>query len=155
MVTSLRHGGYCNPSSGHKLGKLAKSKIETARGQIAKLINATEDSQVLLCSGGSESINTALKGVASSYKRRNGKCGHIITSEIEHFAVLESCSYLESIGHEVTRLSANELGIVPVKSVIEAIKDNTFMISLMHANNEVGSLNPIEEIAAGKVYVTM
>lgn len=134
---------YGNPSSIYTLGRTAKKAIEQARKQVAQLINC-EPSEIYFTSCGSESDNTAIKGYC--YKNRNrGK--HIITSKIEHPAVLHTCKVLEKQGFEVTYLNVNKDGIVDLKQLINSIKHNTILISIMFANNEIGTLQPIQEIA--------
>lgn len=134
---------YGNPSSIYTLGRTAKKAIEEARKQVAKLINS-EPNEIYFTSCGSESDNTAIKG----YCYKNYKKGrHIITSKIEHPAVLHTCKALERQGYEVTYLNVNKDGVIDLKQLINSIKHNTILISIMFANNEIGTLQPIEEIA--------
>ncbi len=136
---------YGNPSSLHTFGQEARHAIEEARRIIASFIGAKPE-EIIFTSGGTESNNFAVKGVA--YARR-GKGNHIITSKIEHHAVLEPCHFLEEQGFEVTRVPVDEYGLVDPADVKKAITDRTILISVMHANNEIGTVQPIEEI--GKV----
>lgn len=136
---------FGNPSSLHSLGQEAKRAVEGARQSIASLIGARPE-EIVFTSGGTESDNFALKGVA--HARRN-KGTHIITSVIEHHAVLETCGFLEKLGYKVTYLDVDEFGIVDPGDVKKAIMDKTILISIMHANNEVGTIQSIAEI--GKI----
>jgi len=136
---------YGNPSSGHWLGKKGKSAIENARKQVADLIGA-KPSEVIFTSGGSESNNHALKGITSAYR---GKGNHIITSVIEHPAITNPCKYLEREGFNVTYVSVDESGRINLDEIKKAITDKTILISIMHANNETGTIQPIAEI--GKI----
>ncbi len=131
---------FGNPSSIHKYGRLASMAIKKARKRIAALINA-ESEEILLTSGGTESNNTALYGIA--YKNK-GK--HIITSSIEHDAILEPCKRLEEDGFQVTYLPVDKYGLVNPDDVKSAISSDTCLISIMLANNEVGTIQPIKEI---------
>jgi cysteine desulfurase len=135
---------FGNPSSLHSYGLDARAAIERAREQIAQSIGATP-SEIVFTSGGTESDNLALRGVLEGGRR--GK-GHIITSAIEHPAVLETCKFLERLGHEVTYVSVNGDGCLNPTEVEEAIRDNTRLISIMHANNEIGSIQPIAAVGA-------
>ena len=134
---------YGNPSSIYNIGRKAKKAIEEAREKVAKLIGADKN-DIYFTSCGSESDNTALKGIA--YGNKN-KGNHIITSKIEHHAILESCKQLEAQGFEVTYLNVNKDGIVNLEELRKAINENTILISIMFANNEIGTIQPIEEIA--------
>ncbi len=135
---------FGNPSSTHSFGTSTKKAVEKARGQVAALINC-DPSEVVFTSGGTESNNYALKGVAHA----SGKQGnHIITSSIEHPAVFEVCRYLEKHGFEVTYLPVDEFGLVDPHDVNKSIRPETILISVMHANNEVGTIQPISEISA-------
>jgi cysteine desulfurase len=132
---------YGNPSSLHTFGREAREAMEEARWEVAALINA-EPNEIYFTSGGTESDNLALKGIA----RRNRKRGrHIITSTIEHPAVLEPCRALEREGFEVTYLPVTRDGLVELEAVEEAVRDDTILISIMHANNEIGTIQPLEE----------
>ncbi len=136
---------YGNPSSLHTLGQEAKSAIAEARNKIAALINAKPE-EIIFTSCGTESNNLAIKGIALRYEEK-GK--HIITSSIEHFSVLHSLKTLEKWGFKVTYLSTDKHGLIDPEAVAKAITDETILISIMHANNEVGTIEPIAEI--GKI----
>jgi len=133
---------FGNPSSIYSYGQEAKGAIEEARTKVAELISA-RDEEIVFTSGGTEADNFALEGVAFA----NGSKGdHIITSSIEHHAVLETCKFLERRGFNVTYLPVDEYGLVDPDDVRRAITDRTILISVMHANNEVGTIEPIAEI---------
>ncbi len=133
---------YGNPSSIYSLGQEAKEGVETARSRVASLIGARPD-EVVFTSGGTEADNTALKGVAYA---NEAKGDHIITTAIEHHAVLESAKFLEERGYRVTYLPVDKDGLVDPGSVKKAITPKTVLVSVMHANNEVGTIEPIAEI---------
>lgn len=135
---------YGNPSSLYGIGQVAKKAVEDARTNIAKNIGAANPNEIYFTSGGSESDNWALKGVCRRLKKR-GK-NHIITSKFEHHAILHTCKALEKEGFEVTYLDVYENGIVKPEDVRSAIKPETAMVSIMYANNEIGTIQPIEEI---------
>lgn len=132
---------YGNASSLHSFGTESKLAIEKARNIIAKTLNAESD-EIYFSSGGSESDNWALKSVAELY----GDGGEIITSVIEHPAVLKTCDYLEKHGHKITRVGVDQCGMVDVGEIERAITPNTCLISIMFANNEVGTIQPIDKI---------
>ncbi|ACM60808.1 cysteine desulfurase [Caldicellulosiruptor bescii] len=134
---------YGNPSTIYKLGREAKKAIELARERVAKALNA-DIQEIYFTSGGTESDNWALKGVAFANKDK-GK--HIITTTIEHHAVLHPLKYLEGLGFEVTYVPVEPNGIVDPQKVKEAIKNGTILISVMLANNEIGTIQPVKEIA--------
>ena len=136
---------FGNPSSLYSYGQEAKGAIEEARGKVAALIGSKSE-EVIFTSGGSEADNFAVNGTALA---RESKGNHIITSAIEHHAVLEVCKYLGKRGFEVTNLPVDSYGMVDPQEVRKAITDKTILISIMHANNEVGTVEPIEEI--GKI----
>jgi cysteine desulfurase len=136
-------GIYGNASSFHSFGREAGTALAVSRAKTAALLNAAPD-EIIFTGCGTESDNIAIFGVLNAY----GKKGHIITSKIEHHAVLYSCRHLESLGYEVTYLDADKDGIVCAEDLKKAVKGNTLLITIMHANNEVGSLQPIEEIGA-------
>lgn len=135
---------FGNASSTHRWGQQAKQAIETARQQVAQLINA-QPSEITFLSGGTEADNLAIKGIAAAHANA-GK--HIITSQIEHPAVLASCAELEKQGWSVTRLPVYQEGIVRLSDVKAALRDDTVLVTIMHANNEIGTLQPIADIAA-------
>ena len=134
---------FGNPSSLHSFGLKTKTAIENARRQVAAMLNC-EPSEIVFTSGGTESNNYAIKGIA--FKHRH-KGRHIITSSVEHPAVFEVCRYLERSGFEVSYLPVDEYGQVSARSVSSAIREGTILITIMHANNEVGTIQPISEIA--------
>lgn len=135
---------YHNPSSQHRAGEQAAEAIEQARRSVAKLINADAPKEIVFTSGGTESINHAIKGAALANSEK-GK--HIITSNIEHNAVIRSLRRLNSAGFRVTSLPVDTAGRVNPQDVSEAITDETILVSIMHSNNETGTMQPIEEIA--------
>lgn len=136
---------YGNPSSIHQVGQIAKVYVDKARMQVASLLNASLD-EIYFTAGGSESDNWALKGVAEKYRKKGN---HIITTKIEHHAILHTCEYLEKQGYEVTYLDVDEYGVVDLEQLKKSITDQTILISVMFANNEIGTIQPIEEI--GKI----
>ncbi len=136
------HEKFGNPSSIHSFGRETKVALEEAREAVAEFLK-TRAADIYFTSGGTESDNLAIKGVA--YEQKN-KGKHIITSKVEHHAVLHSCEALEKEGFEITYLNPDKYGMVHPEAVEKAIKSNTILISIMHANNEVGTINPIEKI---------
>jgi cysteine desulfurase NifS/selenium donor protein len=138
------HRHFGNPSSSHSLGVTTRKAIEKARGQVADLLGCRPE-EVLFTSGGSESNNTVIKGIAAS-SREKGR--HIITSAVEHPAVIEPCQALEAEGFEVSYLPVDAKGRVDPDDVARSITPGTILITVMHANNEVGTVQPIAEIAA-------
>jgi cysteine desulfurase len=134
---------YGNPSSSHSLGVVNKSAVEQARCQVAKLINCTPD-EITFTSGGSESNNTVIKGVAYTYRHKGN---HIITSSIEHPAVLNPCNYLERNGYRISYLPVNEDGRVDISKLEKLITEETLLATIMHSNNETGVIQPVKEIA--------
>jgi len=134
---------FGNPSSSHYYGSITRSAIEKARLQVAKLISA-KPQEIIFTSGGTESNNMALQGAAFANQNK-GK--HIITSSVEHPAVSEVCKYLEGFGFVVTRVPVDGYGMVDPEDVKQAIRKDTILISIMDANNEVGTIQPIKEIA--------
>ena len=140
---------YGNASSIHTLGRDALNAIENAREQVAGLLNADAD-EIIFTSGGTESDNLAIKGVAYRNKnKRDLKGYHIITSEIEHPAVLETCKHLEKQGFNVKYLPVDKYGFIDLKDLENSISKDTFLITIMYANNEIGTIEPMEEI--GKI----
>ncbi|QWG24304.1 cysteine desulfurase [Bradyrhizobium sediminis] len=134
---------FGNPSSGHWAAAPAKAALERARGQIAAVLGC-EDDEVVFTSGGSEANNLALKGVF--FVRRSGG-DHIITTRIEHPAIIEPCRFLERLGARITYLPVDGFGRVDPDDLRRAITPHTILVSIMHANNEVGTIQPIEECA--------
>ena len=147
-----RHFG--NPSSIYSIARESKQAIDTARAQVATALGANPD-EIYFTSGGSESDNWAIKGVAYANRKRGN---HIITTTIEHHAVLHTCRFLEKEGFTVTYLPVERYGRVDPADLEKAITDKTILVSIMYANNEIGTLEPIPELAAiaqkHKVYST-
>ena len=133
---------FGNPSSIHYYGQRARAAVDKARHQVAGLINSRPN-EVIFTSGGTESNNLAIRGLVEA-NETHGR--HIITSAIEHSAVKSVCEDLEKQGYEVTYLSVYENGIVRVDDVVNAVRDDTILVSIMTANNEIGTLQPVEEI---------
>lgn len=136
---------YGNPSSIYKIGRESRKAVEDAREKVAKILNC-EPGEIYFTAGGSESDNTAIRGIAYSYR---DKGNHIITSKIEHPAVLETCRQLESEGFDVSYIGVNENGILDIEELKSKIRPTTTLITIMFANNEIGTIQPIEEI--GKI----
>jgi cysteine desulfurase len=134
---------FGNPSSSHAFGIAARKGVENARRQVAELLNCSP-AEVLFTSGGTESNNHAIKGAAGANR---GKGNHIITSAFEHPAVTEVCEYLAADGYEITCVPVDAQGIIDVEALEKAITERTILVSVMHANNEVGTIQPIGEIA--------
>ncbi|MBQ4428958.1 MAG: cysteine desulfurase NifS [Clostridia bacterium] len=134
---------YGNPSSLHTFGQEAHKAVENARHQVAKAINAADDKEIIFTGCGTESDNMVLLGIAQRYSKK-GK--HIITSAVEHHAVLYTCERLEKMGYEVTYLPVDEYGMVTAAQVSEAIRPDTILVSIMFGNNEVGTIMPIKRI---------
>ena len=143
MIEAIKRD-YHNPSSQHRAGEQAAEAVEEARRSVAKLINADAPKEIVFTSGGTESVNHAIKGAALANSEK-GK--HIITSNIEHNAVIRSLRRLKSAGFRVTSLPVDTAGRVNPQDVSEAITDETILVSIMHSNNETGTLQPIEEIS--------
>ncbi len=135
---------FGNPSSIYKLGREAERAMENARARIAAVMGCSAK-EIFFTSGGSESDNWAIKGAAKLMAKRGKK--HIITTEFEHHAVLHTCEDLAKDGFEITYLPVGESGLVTAKQVEDAIKDNTALVTIMYANNEIGTIQPITEIA--------
>lgn len=134
---------FGNPSSSHWYGAQTRNAVEKAREQVASLLKCLPN-EVVFTSGGTESNNHAIKGVAYSCR---DKGNHIITSQVEHPAVIEVCNFLEEHGFEVSYLPVDEFGMVEVSNVEKAITPKTILITIMHANNEVGTIQPVEKIS--------
>jgi cysteine desulfurase len=135
---------FGNPSSIHSYGQETKEAVETARSHVASLIGAAP-SEIVFTSGGTEADNTAIKSIGFSLREKGN---HIITTAIEHHAVLHACQFMESQGFEVTYLPVDTFGLVNISDIEKAIKQKTILISIMHANNEIGTVQPIAEIGA-------
>ena len=136
---------FGNASTLYSLGREGKNAMESAREEVASIIGA-EPKEIIFTSGGTESDNIAILGTAYKLKKKGN---HIITSDIEHPAVDETCKYLEKNGFTITYLPVYKEGIVKVKDLEDAITDETILITIMHANNEIGTMQPIAEI--GKI----
>lgn len=134
---------FGNPSSAYSIGQEAKEAIEEARNKVANLIGA-QDEEIVFTSGGTEADNFALEGIAFA---NEGKGNHIITTLIEHHAILETCNFLEKRGFNVTYLPVDKYGLLDPEDVRRAITDKTLLISVMHANNEIGTIEPLAEIS--------
>lgn len=135
---------FGNPSSIYQVAQINKKAIDDARETIAKHLGANTN-EIFFTSGGTEADNWAIKGIVEANKNKGN---HIITTKIEHHAVLHTCEYLEKQGFEVTYLDVNEEGVIDLEVLKAAIKDTTILISIMYANNEVGTIMPIKEIGA-------
>jgi len=143
MIIAIR-ANFSNPSSQHKLGDRASEALEKARESVARLINSGSPKEVVFTSGGTESVNLAVKGVAWA-KAEKGK--HIVTSNIEHNAVLRSLRRLKMMDYKVSSVPVDSHGRVNPSDVAKAIKEDTVLVTIMHSNNEIGTIQPIEEIA--------
>jgi cysteine desulfurase len=143
MIKAIK-ANYGNPSSQHRLGDHAAGALDAARESVARLINCSEPKQVVFTSGGTESVNHAVKGLALANADK-GK--HIVTSNIEHKAVIRSMRRLKTMGFQITSLPVDKHGRVNPDHAEKAITDETILVSIMHSNNEVGTIQPIEEIA--------
>ena len=135
---------YGNPSTLYALGRQSRDAMEKARTQVAGLLHCRPD-EIAFTSGGTEADNWAIKGVALAL-RNKGR--HIVTTPIEHHAVFECCHTLEKLGFEVTEVPVDECGLVSPDDVRQALREDTILISVMHANNEIGTIEPVEEIGA-------
>lgn len=143
MINAIK-ANFGNPSSQHKLGDKASEALEKARESVARLINSGSPKEVAFTSGGTESVNLGVKGVAWA-KAEKGK--HIVTSNIEHNAVLRSLRRLKMMDYKVSSVPVDSHGRVDPSDVAKAIKEDTVLVTIMHSNNEIGTLQPIEEIA--------
>ena len=144
MVDSIKNC-YGNPSNLHHFGQIAGKAVATARGEVASLIGAKAE-EIIFTSSGSEANNFAIRGLATANKKK-GK--HIITSEIEHFSILNPLKKLKKMGFEVTQVPVDKYGMIDPDEVASAITPETILVSIMHANSEIGTIEPIEEI--GKI----
>ena len=143
VMRPLLDEGYGNPSSGHWASAPAKAALDEARSRVAALLGCTA-AEVVFTSGGSEANNLALKGL---FYQRGDRPSHVITSQIEHPATLEPCRFLERLGATVTYIPVDGSGLVDPDDIRKAISKETFLISVMHANNEVGTIQPISDIS--------
>ena len=135
---------FGNPSSVYQIAQINKKAIDESRETIARYLGANTN-EIFFTSGGTEADNWAIKGIADAYKKKGN---HIITTKIEHHAVLHTCEYLEKHGYEVTYLNVDEDGLINLDELKAAIKDTTILITIMYANNEIGTIQPISEIGA-------
>ena len=143
MIQAFRMN-FGNPSSQHKLGDRASEALEKSRDSVSRLVNASSPKEMVFTSNGTESVNHAVKGVALA-KADKGK--HIVTSNIEHNAVLRTLRRLKMMDFQVTSVPVDNKGRVNPDDVARAIRDDTILVTIMHSNNEIGSIQPIEEIA--------
>ncbi|MGN0402578.1 MAG: cysteine desulfurase family protein [Acetatifactor sp.] len=144
LMTKIMCEDYGNPSSLHMKGVQAEEYLRYARETLARLMKVGEK-EILFTSGGTESDNMALIGCALANSRRGS---HIITTQIEHPAILKTCAYLESLGYEITYLPVNAWGQISLEDLRKAIRSDTILVSIMHTNNEIGALQPIAEAGA-------
>ena len=134
---------FGNPSSTHWFGLQSKKAIEKARSQIAEMLGCAAD-EIFFTSGGSEANNLAIKGYSAAHQNKGR---HIITSQIEHPAVLKVCDYLKHNGFEISVIPVDEFGVVKIDDLEQAIRTDTILISIMHANNEVGTIQPVKDVS--------
>jgi cysteine desulfurase len=135
--------GYGNPSSLYRIARESRKAVEEAREKVAKSLGASPD-EIFFTSGGTESDNWAIKGIASAHRKKGN---HIITSKIEHHAVLHTCEFLEKQGFEITYLPVDNSGRIRTNDLKAAITDKTILVTIMFANNEIGTIQPVAEIA--------
>jgi cysteine desulfurase len=143
MIEAL-NADYHNPSSQHSAGEQAAAQLDKARNAVAALINCANPKEVIFTSGGTEAVNHAVKGAALANAKKGN---HIITSNVEHNAVIRSLKRLTGHGYKITSLDVDADGRVDPQAVADAITDKTILVSIMHSNNETGTIQPIEEIA--------
>ena len=134
---------YGNPSSVHTVGQEARHALDDSRESVASVLNC-RTREIVFTSGGTESDNAAIHGAATALRETGS---HVITSSVEHHAVLHACQFLENVGFDVTYLPVDGDGIVSAESVYNSINEDTTLVTLMYANNEIGAINPITEIA--------
>ena len=144
VVEDVLRNHYGNPSSLHQKGLEGEKLLETSRQIIAQSLEVSND-EIIFTSGGTEGDNLAIKGIAFGYQARGR---HIITSQIEHPAVRESCRFLEQFGFTVTYLPVDHQGLVDPQELEANIKEDTILVSIMHVNNEVGTIQPIQELGS-------
>ncbi len=137
------YGNFGNPSSTHELGVTAKKAVEYASGQVASLLGCSPE-EIIFTSGGSESNNTVLKGVAHTFKNKGD---HIITSKIEHPAIINPCKYLEKLGFKISYVPVDKYGMVNPLDIEDLITNQTILVTIMHSNNETGTIQPIKDIS--------
>jgi cysteine desulfurase len=143
MIKAIQ-GNYGNPSSQHKMGEQASEAIEQARESVARLINCKAPKEIVFASCGTESVNHAVKGIALA---NSDKGKHIVSSNIEHNAVIRSLRRLKMMGFQVTSIPVDKYGRVNPDHVVKAIREDTILVTIMHSNNEVGTVQPIKEIS--------
>jgi cysteine desulfurase len=143
MIKAIQ-GNYGNPSSQHKMGEQASEAIEQARESLARLINCKAPKEIVFASCGTESVNHAVKGIALAHSDK-GK--HIVSSNVEHNAVIRSLRRLKKMGFQVTSIPVDKFGRVNPDHVVKAIREDTILVTIMHSNNEIGTVQPIEEIS--------
>lgn len=145
--TSPDATAYGNPSSPHWAGVPAREAVNRARAQVAAMLRCAPE-EIVFTSGGSEANNAAIKGAFFAALARTGRPGHVVTTAVEHPATLEPCRFLERLGARVTIVPVDRFGCVAPSAIAAAINDETVLVSVMHANNEVGTIEPIAELAA-------
>ncbi len=138
------HGDFGNPSSSHEYGRIAAQAVDTAREKVSRLLNS-KPSEIIFTSGGSEANNTVLKGVAHTFKNKRN---HIITSAIEHPSILNPCRFLEKNGYRISYIPVDRFCRVLPSDIERAITPETILVSVMHSNNETGTIQPIKEISS-------
>jgi cysteine desulfurase len=143
MIKAIQ-GNYGNPASQHKIGEQAAATLENARESVSRLINCAVPKEVVFTSGGTESVNHAVKGLAMA---NSDKGRHIVTSNVEHKAVIRSLRRLKMMNYQVTSVPVDKYGRVNPDHVAKAIGDETVLVTIMHSNNEIGTIQPIEEIS--------
>jgi cysteine desulfurase len=144
VMRPLLDGPFANPCATHPGGRAARALLDRARGQVAELLGAGPD-EIVFTSGGSEADNLAVKGVLFALRERGD---HVITTAVEHPAILEPLRFLERLGARVTVIPVDRTGMVDPEDVRRAITPRTILVSVMHANNEVGTIEPVAEVAA-------
>lgn len=144
IITQFLHKGFGNPSNLHQFGRVTNEALQEARGQVANLINA-KPNEIIFTSSGTEANNFALKGLLAAHKKKGN---HVITSQIEHFSVLNPLKSLEKLGYTVTYLPVDKYGMVNPADIKKAITPTTTLVSIMYANGEIGTIEPVKEIGA-------
>ena len=145
VISSNLSNIYGNASSIHHIGEKSNIVLNNSRKIIADSLNAEND-EIIFTSGGTESNNLALKGIAFEYEKRKGNKGHLIISKIEHDCVLNTAKWLEKRGFEITQISTDKEGFLDIKELKDSFRENTFLVSIIHANNEIGVIQNIKEI---------
>lgn len=144
IITQFLHKGFGNPSNLHQFGRITSEALQEARGQVASLINA-KPNEIIFTSSGTEANNFALKGLLAAHKKKGN---HVITSHIEHFSVLNPLKSLEKSGYTITYLPVDKYGMINPADVKKAITPTTTLVSIMYANGEIGTIEPVKEIGA-------